>query len=68
MVVYLLLSKCVHQTEKLQAVDKEFHLSMKKSRIFQHQYHRQVEMHITLFLFDDWFLLEVVFIYSISLM
>ena len=40
MVVYLLLSKCVHKTEKLQAVDKEFQLNMKKSRIFQHQYHR----------------------------
>ena len=36
--------------------------------IFQHQYQRQKEMYITLFLFDDWFLLEFGFTYSISLM
>ena len=29
MAVYLFLSKCVHETEKLQDADKEFQLNMK---------------------------------------
>ena len=39
-----------------------------KSRIFQHQYQRQVKICSYLYLFHDWFPLEFVFIYSISLM
>ena len=38
-----------------------------KSRIFQRQYQRQVEIYITLFLFDDGFLLEFVFTYKVFL-
>ena len=39
---------------------------MKKSRIFQHQYQRQVKICTYLYLFHDWFPLEFVFIYSVS--
>ena len=41
---------------------------MKKRRIFQHQYQRQVKICTYLYLFHDWFPLEFVFIQSISLM
>ena len=40
----------------------------KKKKIFQHQYQRQVEMCIFIYLFLDWFPLEFVFVYSIPLM
>ena len=41
---------------------------MKKGRIFQHQYQRQVRICTYLYLFHDWFRLEFVFIYSIFFM
>ena len=39
-----------------------------KSRVYQRQYQKQVKMFISSFLFHDWFNLEFVFGYNISLM
>ena len=65
---YACFWKCSWNWDKLKAVDKRFYHYI-QNRIIQHQYQKkEVKMCISLFLFHDWFPLEFLFTYNISLM